>query len=311
MLILAYAGMQIIDIAGPAQVLAEANLEGAIPRYDVTLVSAGAAAVPTSSGLVMAAGAIPTAGDLQTLVVPGGPGVHDARRDVRLTAAIASLAARAERVCAVCTGAFLLAEAGLLDGRAAVTHWRSCNRLSREFPAVKVNPDPLFLNDGPIWTTAGVTAGIDLMLNMVRQDHGAALAGRVARGLVVYMRRTGGQKQFSEPLALQIASTPAFERLIDQMVIDPGRPWTVDRMAEVSGQSLRTFHRRFRAATGISPAEAIEKIRCELARALLHTSELTAPQIAAKSGFSSQAHLRRAMTRQYGKGPGEMRERFS
>ncbi len=230
---------------------------------------------------------------------------------MRLVAAIAGLAARAERVCAVCTGAFLLAEAGLLEGRTAVTHWRSCERLSREFPAVKVNPDPLFLNDGPIWTTAGVTAGIDLMLAMVRMDHGAALAGRVARGLVVYMRRTGGQKQFSEPLALQIASTPLFERLIDRMVTDPGSPWPVERMAEVSGQSLRTFHRRFRTATGLSPAEAIERIRCELARALLHTSELSPSQVAAKSGFSSDTQLRRAMTRQYGVGPGEMRERFS
>src|SRR5450755_2894547 len=161
-LILAFAGAQIIDIAGPAQVLTTANEEGAIPSYDVQLAAFEAGPVVTASGFAMLAGSIPPVGEIDTIVIPGGPGVHDIRRDPAVRDALFDLSQRARRICTVCTGAFLLAETGILNGRTAVTHWRSCNRLALEFPAVNVNPEPLFVNDGPIWTTAGVTAGIDL-----------------------------------------------------------------------------------------------------------------------------------------------------
>jgi putative intracellular protease/amidase len=190
-LILAFAGAQAIDIAGPAQVLTTANEEGATPSYDVQLAAFEAGPVVTASGFAMLAGAIPPVGEIDTIIVPGGPGVHDIRKNPAVRDALSDLSQRARRICTVCTGAFLLAETGILNGRTAVTHWRSCDRLAREFPAINVDPEPLYVNDGPIWTTAGVTAGIDLILNLVQQDHDAALAARVARRLVVYMRRAG------------------------------------------------------------------------------------------------------------------------
>jgi transcriptional regulator GlxA family with amidase domain len=310
-LIVAYDGVQIIDIAGPAQVLSTANEEGADPAYDVRIVGFQAGLVETASAFAIMAGEIPADGAVDTLLVPGGPGVHDVRNDAIAKMAIINLVQRTQRVCAVCTGAFLLAEAGILDGRRAVTHWRSADRLAREFPGVKVDPEPLFLNDGPVWTTAGVTAGIDLMLNLVQQDHGAALSARVARRLVVYMRRAGDQKQYSEPLALQATSGAPFEALSRRIAGDPCLQWTVEKMAEAAGQSLRTFHRRFEAATGQSPAKAVEKIRCDLARSLLHTTDLNLAQIADRAGLGTETRLRRAMTRQFGVNPSEMRERFA
>jgi len=310
-LILAFDGVQIIDIAGPAQVLSTANEEGATPPYDVRIVALEAGTIENASGFAIVAAEIPRKGAIDTLVVPGGPGVHILRKTPSASLALNDLSRRATRICSVCTGAFLLAEAGLLNGRRAVTHWRSAAQLAREFPKVKVAPEPLFLNDGPVWTTAGVTAGIDLMLSLVQQDHGAALAARVARRLVVYMRRAGGQKQYSEPLALQAASGAPFDVLSGKIAGDPCFPWTVEQMAKASGQSLRTFHRRFEAATGLSPAKAVEKIRCDLARSLLHTTDLSLGQIAGRTGLGSETRLRRAMTRQFGVNPSEMRDRFA
>ncbi|WP_197090806.1 AraC family transcriptional regulator [Bradyrhizobium sp. LTSP849] len=310
-LILAFDGVQIIDIAEPAQVLSTANEEGADPHYDVRIVALKAGLIESESGFAILAGEIPKEGAVDTLVVPGGPGVHILRKNPLVNIALNDLSQRAARVCSVCTGSFLLAEAGILDGRRAVTHWRSTDRLAREFPNVKVDPDPIFLNDGPVWTTAGVTAGIDLTLSLVQQDHGAALSARVARRLVDYMRRAGGQKQYSEPLALQAASGAPFDALSCQIAGDPRLQWTVEKMAETAGQSLRTFHRRFEAATGQSPAKAVEKIRCDLARSLLHTTDMSLGQIADRTGLGSETPLRRAMTRQFCVNPGEMLDRFA
>ncbi|MEE7479023.1 AraC family transcriptional regulator [Methylobacterium hispanicum] len=309
--ILAFSGVQIIDVAGPAQVLTTANEEGAVPPYAVRVAALQAGAIQTASGFALVAEDIPAVGRIDTLVVPGGPGVHVLRDDTRMASALRDLGGRADRVCAVCTGAFLLAGAGMLDGRNAVTHWRSCERLAREYPSVTVDPEPLFLNDGPIWTTAGVTAGIDLMLSLIERDHAPALASRVARRLVVYMRRSGGQRQYSEPLALQSASAAPYETLTRAIASDPTASWTVERMAEVAGQSLRTFHRRFQTATGMSPAEAVEKVRCDLTHSLLHTTDLGLGQIAVRTGFGSEVRLRRAMVRRYGISPSDLRERFA
>lgn len=310
-IILAFPGVQIIDVAGCAQVLTTANDEGATPAYGVRVVAVQAGAVRTASGFALVAEEIPTVERIDTLVVPGGPGVHTLRDDPQTVSALRDLDGRAERVCAVCTGAFLLAGAGILDGRNAVTHWRSCERLAQEYPAVTVDPEPLFLNDGRIWTTAGVTAGIDLMLSLVEQDHTPALASRVARRLVVYMRRSGGQRQYSEPLALQSASAAPYETLTQAIASDPTASWTAERMAEMACQSLRTFHRHFQAATGMSPAEAVEKIRCDLTHSLLHTTDLGLGPIAVRTGFGSEVRLRRAMIRRYGISPSDLRERFA
>jgi len=310
-LILAFPGVQIIDIAGPTQVLTTANEEGAMPPYDVRVVAFEAGPVETASGVGIIATPIPIFGKIDTIMVPGGPGVHKARKDPRFNADLLALVQRARRICAVCTGAFLLAETGVLDGRTAVTHWRSCERLAQEFPAIKVDPDPLFMNDGPVWTTAGVTAGIDLTLDLVQHDHDPALAARIARRLVVYMRRPGGQKQYSEPLALQVANATPYQDLMQLIASNPAADWSVETMAEKAGQSLRTFHRRFQAATGASPAEAVERVRCDLARSFLHTTNLGFAQIAAKTGFRSEICFRRAMIRQFGLGPREMRRSFA
>ncbi|OOO22962.1 hypothetical protein BTE56_04475 [Agrobacterium pusense] len=309
-LILAFPGVQILDIAGPAQALTTANEEGAAPGYDVRIVSPTFQLVQTASGFPIAAEEVPVGLKSDMVVIPGGPGVYPGRQSPGLIDFVRGLSSNTVRVCSVCTGAFLLAQTGLLDGRKAVTHWRSCERLAADYPNVSVDPDPLFLRDGQFWTTAGVTAGIDLMLNLIENDHGAALASRVARRLVVYMRRAGGQKQYSEPLTLQQSSASPYDALLQKIATEPAFPWTVEAMAEYCGQSLRTFHRRYEQSTGVSPAKAIEKIRCDLARALLHTSEHPIKEIARRVGFGSELRLRRAMLRHYGVGPNELRHSF-
>jgi transcriptional regulator GlxA family with amidase domain len=204
----------------------------------------------------------------------------------------------------------MLAEMGMLDNKKAVTHWRSCERLAREFPKVDADPEPLFVRDGNIWTTAGVTAGIDLTLSLIEEDYGAALASRVARRLVVYMKRPGGQRQYSEPMALQEATAEPYKTLLQSVANRPAASWTVDDMASAVGQPARSFHRKFVAACGETPAEAVEKIRCELARTLLQTTQQKLAQIAGSTGFGSESALRRALQRQFGAPARDLRERF-
>ncbi|WP_165694339.1 AraC family transcriptional regulator, partial [Teichococcus deserti] len=211
--ILAFDGLQPIDLAGPAQAFATANEEGAAPPYALRVVGPAAGTAATTSGFGVTVEACPE-GPIGTLLIPGGPGVHAASGDPAWRGFLAEAAGRAARVCAVCTGAFLAAAAGLLEGRRAVTHWRACDRLAAEHPAVTVDPQPLFIEDGPVWTTAGVTAGIDLALALIERDHDAALAARVARRLVVPLRRAGGQQQVSALLALQARGAAPFEPLL-------------------------------------------------------------------------------------------------
>jgi transcriptional regulator GlxA family with amidase domain len=308
--IFAYDGMQLIDVAGPAQALTTANEEGAKPPYAVRLAAAGVRSIRTASGLKFIAEPLPRTAVIDTLLVPGGPGVHSLRRDRQAMAALRRLCAHARRICAVCTGAFALAEIGLLDDRHAVTHWRSCARLAEEFPQVRVDPEPLFLQDGNIWTTAGVTAGIDLSLALIDQDHSAALATRVARRLVVYMKRPGGQRQYSEALELQQAACAPYDILLQKIASRPTDAWRVETLAASAGQSTRTFHRKFVTAAGVTPAEAVEKVRCDLARTLLQTTRLKVAQVANKTGFGSESALRRSLKRQYGVGARDLRERF-
>ena len=264
----------------------------------------------TASGFAIMASSLPRSGVLDTVFIPGGPGVHSLRLSTDAISALARLCGRARRICAICTGAFMLAETGMLDNRTAVTHWRSCARFAREFPKVNVDPEPLFIRAGRIWTTAGVTAGIDLTLSLIEDDHGAALASRVARRLVVYMKRPGGQRQYSEPMALQEATTGPYRELLQSIAGRPTASWTVGDMAAVAGQAIRSFHRKFVTASGTTPAEAVEKIRCELARSLLQTTSLKLAHIAGKTGFGSESALRRALRRQFGVTAHDLRDRF-
>jgi transcriptional regulator GlxA family with amidase domain len=308
--IFAYDGAQLIDIAGPTQALTTANEEGALPPYAVRLASVAGGPIRTASGVKLIADPLPRGITIDTLLVPGGPGVHTFRKDRRALAALQRLCMRSRRICAVCTGAFALAEIGLLNKRRVVTHWRSCAQLAEEFPEICVDPEPLFIQAGKVWTTAGVTAGIDLSLALIEQDHSAALATSVARRLVVYMKRPGGQRQYSEPLELQRAVSAPYDSLMQTVASRPGAAWRIETLAASAGQTTRTFHRKFVAATGVTPAEAVQRLRCELARSLLQTTPLKLAQIAAKTGFGSESRLRRSLKRQFGVGARDLRERF-
>jgi transcriptional regulator GlxA family with amidase domain len=306
--IFAYEGAQIIDIAGPTQALTTANEEGASPPYAVRIAAVSKGPIRTASGAKFIAEALPRGITIDTLLVPGGPGVHSFRKDRRALAALERLSMRSRRICAVCTGAFALAQIGLLNNCRVVTHWRSCAQLAEEFPEISVDPEPLFIKAGKIWTTAGVTAGIDLTLALIEQDHSAALATSVARRLVVYMKRPGGQRQYSEPLELQRTASAPYDSLVQKIASRPAAAWRVETLAASAGQTTRTFHRKF--VTGVTPAEAVQKLRCELARTLLQTTRLNLAQIADKTGFGSESRLHRSLKRQFGVGPRELRERF-
>jgi transcriptional regulator GlxA family with amidase domain len=294
--ILAFEGVQPIDLSGPAQAFSTANEEGASPPYTIRVIAPAAATMATTSGFGITAEACPI-GPIGTLLIPGGPGVHVIRENAPWLAFLVEAAGRAERVCSVCTGAFLAAAAGLLDGRRAVTHWRSCARLAADYPSVAVDDQPLFIEDGPVWTTAGVTAGIDLALELIERDHGAALASRVARRLVVPLRRAGGQKQVSEVLALQARGAAPFEPLLQAIAAEPARPWSVQDMAATMGQSPRNFHRRFMAHVGTTPAQAVERLRAERAYSLLRSAGGRVGEIAFRCGFGSETSMRRAVAR--------------
>jgi transcriptional regulator GlxA family with amidase domain len=306
-LILAYEGAQPIDIAGPLQAFATANEEAGREAYRVRVAAVRGGALNLAGGLRVVVEK-PSHRRVATLMVPGGPGVHAARGDPSQIAALQKLARRAQRICSVCTGAFLLAEAGLLENRKAVTHWRSCARLAEEYPNVRVLADPIWVRDDQIWTSAGVTAGIDLTLALIEEDLGAPVALQVARRLVVYMRRPGGQAQHSAPLALQ--SADAFGPLMEWVLANLHKTLTVEQLADRSGMAPRSFHRHFLARTRLTPAKAVERLRLDQARTLIETTDLTLGTIAARVGFGSEERLRRSFYRALRIAPNQYRQRF-
>jgi transcriptional regulator GlxA family with amidase domain len=308
--IFSFSGVQLLDIAGPAQAFTTANDEEGRPIYSVKLIALGPNSGQTASGLVLLPSDAGLSRPIDTVILPGGPGIYALRSDRRAMRKLRSIASRARRICAVCTGAFGLAEIGLLQGRKAVTHWRSCGRLAKEYPGIEVDPDPLFLREGNVWTSAGVTAGIDLTLALIEEDVGAEVALRVARRLVVYMRRSGGQRQYSGPLELQSLGSARYGKLLSTIASQPAINWTVERMSCEAGQSERTFQRSFLTNTGVTPGKAVARIRVDLARSLLESTDLKIAKIAHKVGFSSEAALRRSLQRQFGTSPHELRARF-
>jgi transcriptional regulator GlxA family with amidase domain len=219
-------------------------------------------------------------------------------------------AKRARRVASVCTGAFLLAAAGVLDGRRAVTHWKDCARLAQRFPALRVEPDPIFLCDGGVWTSAGVTAGIDLALALVEEDLGRAMALAVARHLVVFLKRPGGQAQFSVALALQ-AADDRFGALHDWIGSHLAEELPLSVLANQAGMSERSFSRHYAEATGQTPARAIERLRVEAARRLLSESRTPVKRIAQRCGFGSEETMRRSFLRLLAVAPRDYRSRFT
>ncbi|MEQ1502562.1 MAG: GlxA family transcriptional regulator [Myxococcota bacterium] len=307
--VLGYPGVELLDVAGPINVwTAATRLAPDRGGYAVELAAAAAGPVPTAGGLALHAtvGFAELEGPLDTLVAPGGlaiaaPEVVDALR---------RLAPSARRVVGVCTGAFLLAEAGLLAGRRAGSHWAACRALQARYPDVEVDRDAIYVQDGPVWTSAGVTAGMDLALALVEQDLGAPLALEVARWLVMYLRRPGGQTQFSAPLEAQTAGRGPIEALIPWVRANLGADLSVPALARRAAMSPRHFARTFAAETGSTPAAWVARVRLEAARAELELSDRSVKEIARSCGYTSAEALHHAFQRALGASPLAYRARF-
>ncbi len=313
--ILAYAGVNLLDVAGPAQAFTTAAAlapQDAAPPYRLTLVTKAGGPTATSTGIAIVTDALADLADrpIDTLIVAGGPGVHALRRDPEMVAWIAGRATLARRTCSVCTGAFLLAAAGLLDGRRATTHWRWASALQAHYPKVRVEADPIYVQDGPIWSSAGVSAGIDLALALVEADLGHAAAIEVARYLVVFLKRPGSQAQFSAPLAGQALGDGRFGDLHAWISADLGRDLRVERLAERMAMSPRNFARAYAAATGATPAKAVEAMRVEAARRLLEETSRPIGWVARQCGFGDDERMRRSFLRWIGVTPSDYRDRF-
>ncbi|NBF05886.1 helix-turn-helix domain-containing protein [Pseudomonas sp. Fl5BN2] len=313
--VLAFANAQLLDVTGPLQVFASANdrargLGLPLPYQPRVIASPGGATL-TSSGLALLADPLPAAEEAcDTLIISGGWGVYKAAKDPELVAWIAARAKASRRVASVCTGAFLLAASGCLDGRRVATHWTRCEQLAEAYPQLRVEANPIFINDGPVWTSAGVTAGIDLALALVEADLGREAALDVARQLVVFLKRPGGQSQFSVTLSLQ-NSGGRFDALHSWIAEHLNHALTVPVLAQQAAMSERSFVRHYRADTGQTPARAIELIRVETARRLLADTGLPIKRIAVQCGFGSEETLRRSVLRALGVTPQAYRERFA
>ena len=313
--IVVFPSVQLLDVSGPLQVFSTANdivrESGAAPPYAPRVVAQGGDDIISSAGLGIAAGRLPPIdAALDTLVIAGGEGVQAAAADPALVDWIRRRANSARRVASVCTGAFLLAATGLLDGRRAATHWSLCDEFARKFPAVRVEPDPIFVRDGPVWTSAGVTAGIDLALALVEKDLGRRIALAVARYLVVFLKRPGGQAQFSTALSLQTAEDK-FGVLHDWIGAHLADEMSLAILARQAGMSQRSFSRHYTEQTGLTPGRAVERLRVEAARQLLLESRLPIKRISRRCGFGSEETMRRSFLRLLGATPQDYRARFS
>jgi transcriptional regulator GlxA family with amidase domain len=315
--ILLYPGVQSLDVTGPLEVFSAARevLAGSgaeDPGYEVTTISASPAALRTSSGLQLTpAGPLPHAREeIDTLIVPGGSGRERAAADETLIRWLARAPRCCRRVAGVCTGAFLLAAAGLLDGRRATTHWAFADRLAGEYPAVEVQADPIFIRDGAVWTSAGVTAGMDLCLAMVEQDLDREVALLVARHLVMFLRRPGNQSQFSATLHAQQPRAEPLREIQRSVLEDVAGRHSVEEMAARAHMSPRNFARAFRAQTGITPGRYVESVRLEAARRWLEESGEPVSAVALACGFGTPETMRRSFLRTLQIGPAEYRRRF-
>ena len=311
--LVAFDAVQSLDVMGPAEVFAQADRASAELEYAVELVAPSPAPICASNGLRLVPDrALESCrGSIDTLVVAGGAGVRPAARDERLSSWLRLAARRSRRVTSVCTGAFLLARAGLLDGRRATTHWAACDALARAYPSLRVEPDPIFVRDGNVYTSAGVTAGIDLALALVEEDLGAEVALEVARNLVLFVRRPGGQAQFSTTLAGQAARRPGIRELQSWISEHLDSDLSVPALAGRAFMSPRNFARVFGREVGTTPGAYVESVRVERARTLLETTDRQVEEIARMCGFGTVETLRRAFGRRVRVSPSEYRERFA
>lgn len=303
-LIAVFDGVQSLDVTGPLEVFAHAG------GYECRTGSLGGLPVRTGSGLRLAPDADlrQLAGQPDLLIVPGGEGAR--RRDPELVAWLRENAPGPRRLASVCTGAFLLAEAGLLDGRRATTHWAYCAQFAADYPAVTVDPDPIFIKDGRVATSAGVTAGIDLALALVEDDLGRDAALAVARALVVFLRRPGSQSQFSAQLSAQIAGREPLREVQQWITEHPAADLSVDALAERASLSPRHFARAFAAEVGVSPGKYVDQTRLEAARRRLEDTAAGVEETARACGYGTPEAMRRAFVAALGVSPAEYRRRF-
>ena len=313
--ILAYNGVNLLDVSGPAQVFAQANYaaSNASLRYRLTIASKAGGLVKSDSGISIDTVSLASAraDNIDTLIVAGG-GVERVLDDQTVLNWLAAQSIKTPRVGSVCSGAFLLAKTGLLDGRRAVTHWQHVDRLQRLFPNIHVERDPIFICDKNIWTSAGISAGIDLALAMVDEDIGHNTALEVARTMVVYLKRPAGQSQFSALLDIQVKDTVGyFDDLHSWIRCNLKADLSVDVLSQHMNMSPRTFHRSYKKIVGTTPAKAVEMLRVESARQMLEDTALKIYTIAMRCGFNNEERMRRAFLRSLGISPGEYRQRFA
>lgn len=308
--ILAYPGVQSLDVAGPLEVFAAANDYGASPAYAPVVASVAGGTVVSASGLGLATAPAPR-GTIDTLVVAGGAGTPAALDDPAVLAWLRAAGGTARRVTSVCSGAFLLAATGVLDGRRATTHWSVCDLLARLHPAVAVEPDRIWVRDGHVWTSAGVTAGMDLALALVEDDHGGNLALDVARQLVLFTRRGGGQSQFSTQLAAQVAERPSLRTALAHVAEHLDDDLSVPALARRAAMSPRTFARTFAAEVGTTPAAYVQAARVEAARRLLESTDRSTAEVARACGFGTVETMHRAFRRTVHTTPAQYRRHFA
>ena len=303
--VLIFPDFQLMDAAGPISVFEIAS-RYAKSRLPIRTIAAKPGPVRSSSGVEMLAHKFGSPGAITTLIVAGGDGVESAGRETFTMRFVQAVAKRGVRVASVCSGTFVLAEAGLLDGKRATTHWQRTRQFLATYPMVKLEPDQIFVRDGNIWSSAGITAGIDLALAMVADDYGDTVVERTARQLVLYHRRSGGQSQFSSLLELK-APTGRFGPLLTWARENLDSRLTVEDLAERAGMSARHFTRALIAETGARPSKAIERLRIEVARSRVQSSSEAIERVAETTGFRDPERMRRAFIRAFGQPPQSLR----
>jgi transcriptional regulator GlxA family with amidase domain len=308
--LLIFDGVTALDVVGPADAFASARVDGQAP-YAITTIGPTTRTCVAESGIAFKPDhALETAPALDTLIVPGGSGLRRGGMGDKLAAWIRERASKIRRIASVCTGIYGLAPSGLLDGRRATTHWRFADDVARRFPRVQLDADALFIKDGRFYTSAGITAAIDLSLSLIGEDHGAGVALAVARELVVYLKRDGGQEQFSEPLKFQTGASDRLGDLAAWMAGHLDRDLSVDVLAQRAAISPRHFARRFKATFRSSPAAFVEALRLDEARRRLTARATNIEGVADSVGFRSADVFRRAFARRFGISPAAYRERF-
>ncbi|QQX85104.1 GlxA family transcriptional regulator [Cupriavidus necator] len=311
--VVAFPGFQMLDLAGPIDVFHEGARQAGQPdAYQFEIIAPVPGLLTASNGMRVEPDATldTCSDDIDTLLVAGGPGLRQQPQDETVSAWLARQARTVRRMGSVCSGAMVLAHAGLLDGRSVTTHWNTTDRLARLFPGVQVEPDRIYVKDGNLYTSAGVTAGLDLALALVEEDFGRAVALRVARELVMFLKRPGGQSQFSAHLAAQTAERNAIREVQGWVVENLAGNLSVEALAAHAGMSARNFARIFKQECQVTPADFVEAARIDAARRLLEGSRHPLKRVAALAGFSDPNNLRRAFLRRVGVAPSDYRRRF-